>query len=186
MTKHGHMEKAWNPPGHERQGCLKINGYIHLSLSLLLLFSLLLYRYKYRWYRYIDIYSHICRHIYVSYIISQVWNAYYRESGYIRIFLSNRTNKMWLSKGIYYKESTHAIRETGLSQSCSVGWQAADSGELTFQFQAEGQQDGNLGKVTIQMKSRSSLLEDSIFFRHCIFQIPRVEKSLWLKGPSKV
>lgn len=63
---------------------------------------------------------------------------------------------------MYYKELTHAIKETGWSKTCSVGWQAADPGELTFQFQTKGQQAGGLREVTMQMRSKSHLLENPL------------------------
>ena len=59
--------------------------------------------------------------------------------------------------------------ESGQVQICSVGQQAEDPGKRMVQFQSESKQSGDLEESMVQMKSRGSLLENSLLLGGRLF-----------------
>ena len=53
----------------------------------------------------------------------------------------------------YYKELARMIMKVGMSENCSLGWQAGDQGKSMVQFQSKD-------KPTVLMKSQDILLEN--------------------------
>lgn len=59
--------------------------------------------------------------------------------------------------------------ESGQVQICSVGQQTEDPGKWMVQFQFESKRSGDLEESMVQMKSRGSLLENSLLLGGRLF-----------------
>lgn len=63
---------------------------------------------------------------------------------------------------------------------CNVIWQGRDQGELMVQFQSEAQQP-DVGEQMVQMKSRDSVLENSLLLGDAVLFVLIKPSVDWMK-----